>query len=57
MGRLKKNQVPMETKQCKMTQREIEFVQMYADKLQVNWSDALRRLVDTFIERYEDSRK
>jgi hypothetical protein len=57
MARPKGNTPPMETKQCKMTQREIDFIQMYADKLQVTWSDALRRLVDSFIDRYEDSRK
>lgn len=43
----------METKQCKMTQRQIEFVQKYADKLEVNWSDGLRRILDTVIDNYE----
>ena len=57
MGRLSKGAQPMKTKQCKMTQREINFVQMYADRLEVTWSDALRRLIDTYIERYEDNKK
>ncbi len=57
MGRPKGTTAPMETKQCKMTQREIDFVQMYADKLQITWSDALRRILDTQIDRYEASQK
>lgn len=43
----------MTTKQCKMTQRQIDFIQKYADKLEVNWCDGLRRILDTVIDNYE----
>ena len=43
----------METKQCKMTQRQINFIRKYADKLEVTWSDGLRRIIDTVIDNYE----
>lgn len=46
----------METKQCKMTKRQIDFIQTYADKLEVNWSDGLRRILDTVIDNYEKKR-
>ena len=43
----------MTTKQCKMTQRQINFIQKYADRLEVNWSAGLRSLLDTVIDNYE----
>ncbi len=43
----------MQTKQCKMTDRQLKFVQDYADKLEVKWSDGLRRILDTVIDNYE----
>ncbi len=43
----------MITKQCKMTQRQINFIRKYADKLEVNWSAGLRSLLDTVIDNYE----
>ena len=43
----------METKQCKMTQRQINFIKKYADRLEVNWCAGLRRILDTVIDNYE----
>lgn len=43
----------MKTKQCKMTQRQINFIQKYADRLEVNWSAGLRRILDSVIDNYE----
>ncbi len=43
----------METKQCKMTQRQINFIKKYADRLEVNWSEGLRRILDAVIDNYE----
>ncbi len=43
----------MKTKQCKMTQRQINFIQKYADRLEVNWSAGLRRILDNVIDNYE----
>lgn len=43
----------MKTKQCKMTQRQIDFIQKHADRLEVTWSEGLRRILDTIIDNYE----
>lgn len=45
-----------EVKTIRLTNKQDEFVQWYADTLGIKWAEALRRILDTFIEQKE-SRK
>lgn len=45
-----------EVKTIRLTDKQDEFVQWYADALGIKWAEALRRILDTFIEQKE-SRK